>query len=254
MRIEGKLDGDGAAETGEGESQVSAQDSPGMWFADQFPGSMALLHQESPSYMSIYAQNKKAAAIVLSAVNFSSEKYITLAGIQLPLLIPLRLKANLKAKLKFGLFVYDGSATEEDNLDPVMDSLQERDAELVTKHWDHSDEISYIKARIDKAPTAVVRGEDDAPLAWALTHSEGAVGVLYTLENSRRQGLGERVARSITNRLLMDGRVPFCYIADNNEASTRLFEKLGYKKQAQPVFWAMCEGPTAADSSDSEEA
>ena len=173
----------------------------------------------------------------------------------MPFLAPLRLRANLKAKLKFGLFLYQGCAPGEARPDShgEISELAVADAEVVTAHWDHSDERSYIEARIEGGPSACIRSEAGDPMAWGLTHSEGAIGVVFTLESARRQGFGEKVVRALTTRLLAKGQVPFCYIAEKNEASAHLFEKCGYVRQPQPVFWALCQGAAPPESeSDSD--
>jgi predicted GNAT family acetyltransferase len=73
------------------------------------------------------------------------------------------------------------------------------------------------------------------------------------MEQSRRRGHGATAAKALTARILERGQVPYCYIADGNEASSALFAKMGYQQQPQPVFWVMCQGAAPADSSDSDE-
>jgi len=176
---------------------------------------------------------------------------VTFAALPLAFLGPLRLRANLKAKLKFGLFLYEGPVGV-DIMGEGLGELTVGDAVLVTEHWDNSDELSYISSRISSgAPTACARDEAGEAVAWGLTHSEGAVGAVYTLESSRRQGLGEQVVKELTRRLLARGQSPFCYISEKNEASAGLFEKCGYVRHSQAVFWALCQGPAPPDSDDS---
>ena len=68
-------------------------------------------------------------------------------------------------------------------------------------------------------------------------HAECSMGMLEVFEPFRRQGIGEALERHLINRILDEGRVPFCQIFTDNEASVKLQQKLGLRIGRQTVYW-----------------
>ena len=68
-------------------------------------------------------------------------------------------------------------------------------------------------------------------------HAECSMGMLEVFEPFRRQGIGEALERHLINRILKEGRVPFCQIFTDNEASVKLQQKLGLRIGRQTVYW-----------------
>jgi len=95
-------------------------------------------------------------------------------------------------------------------------------------------------------PTSTGSAEYPSAVSWIMTHSDGALGALYTLPSHRRQGL----ARLVTKRRLreMGKQSPitrqdyfgeeylirpergFCFVFKGNEASERLWEGMGWER------------------------
>eukprot|EP00658_Telonema_sp_P-2_P059734 TRINITY_DN48869_c0_g1_i1.p1 TRINITY_DN48869_c0_g1~~TRINITY_DN48869_c0_g1_i1.p1 ORF type:complete len:225 (+),score=27.26 TRINITY_DN48869_c0_g1_i1:248-922(+) len=218
------------------------------WWSDRYPEPRALLECEGRAYMCLFSVDKKAAMAMCSAIRFTHIGRVTFAALSLSLLPPLRLHTNLKAKLKFLMMVLPQSVVLPEC--EAVDVLQPGDAELVTAHWDHSDEESYVQKRIELGSSACVRGPEGEPLSWGLTHSEGAIGVVHTMVASRRCGMGTRVVTALARLIRERGLVPFCYVGEKNEGSRRMFERLGFEP-AGAVFWVLCDGiPEPSDDSE----
>lgn len=249
LKSEGKLDSREASPS----SSASAYPA---WWVDCFPEPRAILHRESATYHTLYAEDKDAAKAAIDAVDFSQP--VVLAALPLPFLIPLRLRARVKAKLRFDMYVHvagNQAVCEKEAEEGIcVDVLQLEDAELVTAHWEHSDEVAYVEERIVSGPSACIRSADGTAVSWALTHAEGAVGAVYTMESERRKGHSARVVAALTERMRSRGLQPYCFIGASNDASAALFTKLGYAAQGGSFFWAMCDGAIPPDSdSDSDE-
>jgi len=69
------------------------------------------------------------------------------------------------------------------------------------------------------------------------THSEGTVGMLLVLPEYRRMGIAYALEAEMTNRVLREGRIPYCHIIVGNEASMALQRKLGYTFADETVYW-----------------
>ncbi|MEO0108768.1 MAG: GNAT family N-acetyltransferase [candidate division WOR-3 bacterium] len=101
------------------------------------------------------------------------------------------------------------------------------DAPLVTKHWPHGRSQRYIEWRIQSGPTAAIRRRGQL-VAWALTHSDGAMGILHVLEEYRGQGMARSITTALARRCIKAGIKPFLYIVKTNVASIRLTESMGF--------------------------
>ena len=84
--------------------------------------------------------------------------------------------------------------------------------------------------------------EDPLPAAWILEYDNGAIGMLYTREPFRGRGYGRIVAQTLTSELAAahgNGTravPPFCYVAEDNAASLRIFEGMGFARRGLVVY------------------
>jgi 8-oxo-dGTP diphosphatase len=117
------------------------------------------------------------------------------------------------------------------------EQLKERDADIIYNNSDYKEYVSmeYIKDRIQKGISAGIY-ENNKLVSWAMTHDDGAIGFLYTLENFRRKGYGYIVTLSIIEKLKSMGKLPFAFIKADNTKSINLFSKIGFKKN-KAVHW-----------------
>ena len=69
-------------------------------------------------------------------------------------------------------------------------------------------------------------------VSWGMIRPYGGIGMLQTIDDHRRRGLGRVVVVQLVKWLRERNCVPYCYIEDDNQASVALFEKLGFRKDA----------------------
>lgn len=68
-------------------------------------------------------------------------------------------------------------------------------------------------------------------------HEEGSMGMLEIFPKFRRSGLAAAIESFTINRILSEGRIPYCQIFDDNEASLKLQEKLGLRISKEKLWW-----------------
>ena len=74
-------------------------------------------------------------------------------------------------------------------------------------------------------------------MAWILEYDNGSIGMLHTRPEHRGRGYGRAVVRALAAELATahthgTRAVPvFCYIAEDNVASLRIFEGLGFTRR-----------------------
>ena len=74
-------------------------------------------------------------------------------------------------------------------------------------------------------------------IGFAGIHGDGSAGMLYVAEEYRRKGIGGALESCIINQQLANGQTPYCQIAEGNDASIALHEKLGLYIAEQPMWW-----------------
>ncbi|WP_320128936.1 GNAT family N-acetyltransferase [uncultured Sphaerochaeta sp.] len=68
-------------------------------------------------------------------------------------------------------------------------------------------------------------------------HEEGSLGMLVIFPEFRRRGLALALERHYCNRLLGQGKIPYCHIIKGNTASLALHEKLGFTLAQSEITW-----------------
>lgn len=68
-------------------------------------------------------------------------------------------------------------------------------------------------------------------------HDEGAIGMLEVLPEHRRRGYASELEGFMVNRMLAAGRVPYCQVVADNEASFSLQRKLGFTVLSAVQCW-----------------
>lgn len=106
--------------------------------------------------------------------------------------------------------------------------------EYVKEHY-HSD-MKYIEARIN---AGIMYGAfvDDKLVGFIGGHREGSMGMLFVEESQRRNGIAGSLEAFIINKLLEQGRTPYCHIYEGNIASFKLQEKNGLYLCDEPLWW-----------------
>lgn len=109
------------------------------------------------------------------------------------------------------------------------------DFPVLVENYHHADK-AYLRGRIECGSMlkAVVDGK---VAAFIGRHSEGTIGLLEVLPEYRRRHIGEQLEMTYINLLLESGRVPYCHVAVDNEASLALQRKLGFVTGSSLVHW-----------------
>jgi tRNA (guanine37-N1)-methyltransferase len=120
------------------------------------------------------------------------------------------------------------------NIRPIDDTY----LPFLLKHYTHADINSpeYLRERLQSGDFygAFVGPE----LAGFIgTHEEGSMGMLEVLPEYRRKGLAAALEAFQTNRILMEGRVPFAQIEPGNAASFALHRRLGFEISQESLYW-----------------
>ncbi|MCM1046642.1 MAG: tRNA (guanosine(37)-N1)-methyltransferase TrmD [Candidatus Gastranaerophilales bacterium] len=79
--------------------------------------------------------------------------------------------------------------------------------------------------------------EDERLIGFAGVHVSGAVGMLYVEEAYRGRGIGGALAAYVINREREAGHIPYVQIAQGNEETLRLTERLGLYPAKGRVCW-----------------
>jgi GNAT superfamily N-acetyltransferase len=108
--------------------------------------------------------------------------------------------------------------------------LTSDDVPLVTRYWPHGHSHGYIASRMRAGPTCAIR-RNGKPAAWAITHDDGAMGILHVLDEYRGQGMARSITTALARRCLKAGVKPFMYILTDNKASISLTEAMGFDRR-----------------------
>lgn len=121
----------------------------------------------------------------------------------------------------------DGPAYETKGIDVRPIGAEYTD--FVCAHYDYRALAvpDYIGPRLEEGPAFGVFVKEEIA-GFILTHDEGSIGMLHVLPQHRRKGFGEALLAAIAARLIETGRVPYCHIALDNEASLNMHKKLGF--------------------------
>ncbi|MBE5875030.1 MAG: tRNA (guanosine(37)-N1)-methyltransferase TrmD [Lachnospiraceae bacterium] len=106
--------------------------------------------------------------------------------------------------------------------------------QYVKEHY-HSD-MKYIEARIN---AGIMYGAfvGDKLVGFIGGHREGSMGMLFVEESQRRSGIAGSLEAFVINKLLEQGRTPYCHIYEGNTASFKLQEKMGLYLCDEPLWW-----------------
>ncbi len=111
------------------------------------------------------------------------------------------------------------------------------DAEKVNQYWEYHGEhsLDYIKHLIKNK---ICEGIDlnGELVAWAVTHGDGSLGMMYVLDEYRRHGYAKDITSSMVKKTRELGRYPFVHIIENNNKSLGLAQGLGFEKVCSAVW------------------
>lgn len=129
----------------------------------------------------------------------------------------------------------------EDRPGVVIRPLTQEDCDFVVKHYHNPGAYeAHIRGRIEEG---MFGAEIDGELrGFAGVHQEGCLGLLEVIPEGRRRGAAELLEGNVIKMQLERGRIPYCHVVLDNNASIHLQKKLGMEFDPEPVYW-LCGGP-----------
>ncbi|MCI9219622.1 MAG: tRNA (guanosine(37)-N1)-methyltransferase TrmD [Lachnospiraceae bacterium] len=155
-----------------------------------------------------------------------------------PFLRDILLKAGYALFGEFGQFLY----TRKETL-PVkhreIRTLSEGDIGYVSKWYGTEGpglDDEYVRERISAGAMygAFLEGRQ---VGFVGIHDEGSLGMLFVEESFRGRGIGASLEAWAVNCMLEKGWIPYGHVAEGNEASARLQERLGFYKAEKSFWW-----------------
>jgi len=121
--------------------------------------------------------------------------------------------------------------------DIPVECLKPEDAEIIYAESDYQAyaDVSYIRERILAGPAVCIRKGGELA-AWAMTHDDGALGVLHVRPQWRREHLAENLVRVLIREKQKRKEPLFLNIEPDNRASSSLALKLGFRED-KPIYW-----------------
>lgn len=108
--------------------------------------------------------------------------------------------------------------------------LLPEEAQFIHQNWPYANvtTLEYTRARIERGLSAAVRDGQKKPVAWAITHDDGAIGFLYVTDQYRGLGYAQGVTAAIAQELKNQGQIAWVNIEPDNLKSLTLASKLGF--------------------------
>ncbi|XP_034474711.1 uncharacterized protein LOC117781934 [Drosophila innubila] len=113
-----------------------------------------------------------------------------------------------------------------------MELLKKEDADLVNEEWPnrHVGSLFFIQRQIRMCPSVgLYSTETKQLLAWCIRLQGGYLGALQVRSSHKRRGFGSLVTKEITRRIGCLGQDVMALVGTENEASSAMFDKLGFK-------------------------
>jgi len=99
-------------------------------------------------------------------------------------------------------------------------------------HWPHKHEGTdrYTREITQSFPSVVALDNAGRYLGFEVGYDFGFIGMLHVIEEARGQGLGSYITCQLVEKYHQEGQPATVTVGQNNEASLKLHEKLGFKK------------------------
>ncbi|KAK7075813.1 hypothetical protein SK128_013519 [Halocaridina rubra] len=109
--------------------------------------------------------------------------------------------------------------------------------EIITQTVPENAGRQLLRANQDEIITQTVPGE--GPVAWTHLSVFNTFGNTFTIPKFRGLGLAKVVTTTLADRLVGESGRAFSYVDDDNIASIKLHEKVGFIKQSCEMGWVM---------------
>lgn len=114
-----------------------------------------------------------------------------------------------------------------------MRELKNSDAKFCNDLWLFKNEQSehWIRSLLEvHGGYALIDEKSKEILSYVLITSQYAIGGLTTVVKSRRKGYGEVLVKFLAKELARRDLIPFAYVANDNQKSLNLFQKLNFTR------------------------
>lgn len=118
----------------------------------------------------------------------------------------------------------------------AIDLFRPEMAEKITSIYSHQIGVDYIRGRI-KAGELFGAYRNGELAGFIGLHAEGSMGMLEITPPYRRMGIATQLVSYLCAFQLARGRIPFSQFTQENAASRKLHERLGFAISDRPVFW-----------------
>lgn len=122
------------------------------------------------------------------------------------------------------LYAWNGKPLDLSVIDCEIRPLELSYAKQVSDGTPYHADVNDVKMCLTRHPSAAAYVDGKA-VCWCLLHLEGSLGMLYTLQEFRRQGYALKVMTALTQMVIDAGNVPYAYIIEDNVASKSLATK-----------------------------
>lgn len=136
---------------------------------------------------------------------------------------------SIKKIFKCTKFFLDESALLPQPIIKIQ-KIDSKDAAFIFRHYKYCGFVSedYIKERIENG-IALGIYVNRSPIAWVITHDDGAMGCMNVLPEYRRRGYAHELTISLANILRSHGELVYVHIESDNIESSNLIKKIGFK-------------------------
>jgi len=170
---------------------------------------------------------------LVGALTDQDRNFALVQSWMLPLIAPNREPSWQLKSLKLALPLTAPLPTPDTK--PVM--LEPGDAEGIYASWPyaHYTTLEYTRDRIARGNSAGIF-DKGIPVAWAITHDDGAIGFLYVRQGYRGRGYAMAVTLEVARQLRLQDKPAHVNIEPDNSKSLALAEKLGFIHKGE-VMW-----------------
>jgi len=207
-----------------------------------------ILFQKSKNRWILFANEMSNVEQIFSCLNWEEPQYFGGLGNEFIPLLPANLQKDISPCQTFAISrdVFEAHQSKWNTFSDesfTIDSLQEKDSEMVNKHWKFAKEVSsgYIPERT-RSITSCLRNSDKEMVAWILTHYDLSLGMLHTLPQYRGKGLARKLATDIITKVMNQKKEfppekqsrkfydwVYCHIETENKPSGGLFLSLNFQ-------------------------
>jgi len=115
--------------------------------------------------------------------------------------------------------------------------LSPDDTDYIFEHTNYRDftDKGYIRDRLERDISAAIM-DKGKPVAWGLTHDDGALGFLHVLPGYRGKGYGRDIVLARIAMKREKGQPVYCNIVSGNTPAIKLMESLGFKADRK-IYW-----------------